>query len=128
MAMVEAFYPGPDRHVQVARRRCSGVRREDHTVSGDDDTSPPDAHDQCVDSTCSRDAAFWLYEPAEDRWRSICERHARHVHPSLEVHAWLESGYMVPFELGRPDGPPVTPQHGRGIAFREAVEDVLEQE
>lgn len=81
---------------------------------------------RCAEPGCRSDASFWLYGPDVDRWRPICDRHARHVHPSLEVQAWLESGYMSPVELGRPDGPPGQPEHRRAAAFRAAIEDVLD--
>lgn len=86
----------------------------------DDGQRPP-----CSTADCEVPAAFWAYEPEPGRWRPICERHARRRHPSLEVGAWLESGYMTPVELGRPDGPPGEPRGARAAAFRAAVDEAM---
>jgi hypothetical protein len=81
---------------------------------------PPD----CAEAECSREGAFWRYD-GEGGWLPICGRHARHLHPSLEVHAWLEAGYMRPIERGQPDGPPPEPTVERGRAFRAEIDAVL---
>lgn len=52
----------------------------------------------------------------------MCEQHALAVHPSLEIGALLESGYLRPVEVGEPDGPPDEPRTARAAAFREEVE------
>lgn len=75
---------------------------------------------------CGDPAAFWLSRPDEPAWRALCERHVVHAHPSIELRAWLESGYARPIEVGRPAGPPDEPRHGRAAAFRELVEEVLD--
>ena len=79
----------------------------------------------CRRAGCDRPASFRLYEVDERRWEPICEPHAVAVHPSLEIHALLESGYLKPVELGPPDGPPGEPATGRSAAFREEVEALL---
>lgn len=79
----------------------------------------------CADPACDRPAAFRLYRPDAGRWRPICERHARHLHPSLELHAWLESGYLKPVEVAAPDGPPPAPSGERGAAFRDLVAEAM---
>ena len=78
----------------------------------------------CAREACTRDASFRLYDADRRRWTPICEPHAVAVHPSLEVHVLLESGYLKPVELGPPDGPPGEPATGRSAAFREAVEEL----
>lgn len=85
-----------------------------------DETKPP-----CSQQGCDEAAGFWLYYREGDRWRPLCERHAVHRHPSIEVKAWLESGYARPVELECPEGPPTAPPTGRGVAFRELVEDAM---
>lgn len=79
----------------------------------------------CAERDCERPASFRLYHPDVGAWSPICEPHAVAVHPSLEVHALLESGYLKPIELGPPEGPPGEPATGRSAAFREAVEELL---
>lgn len=79
----------------------------------------------CVEPGCESPAAFRLYRPDEGTWRPICERHAQAVHPSLELGALLESGYLRPVEVEPPAGPPRQPPTARGQAFREAVEELL---
>lgn len=78
----------------------------------------------CSRRDCDTAADFRLYHP-EDGWRPICERHAVSLHPSLEVHAWLESGYLRPIELAVPEGPPAEPADERTAAFRELVEEAI---
>lgn len=79
----------------------------------------------CGISDCSADAAFRFYDRDSGGWTPRCERHAVAIHPSLELHALLESGYLRPVEVGPPDGPPGTPATPRGEAFRDAVEELL---
>lgn len=79
----------------------------------------------CAEPGCGAAAAFRLYDPGDERWSPVCERHALAVHPSLELGALLESGYLKPVELGPPEGPPGEPRTARGEAFREAVEELL---
>lgn len=80
----------------------------------------------CARADCRRDADFWVYHPGDDRWRPRCENHTIQLHPSLEVHAWLESGYARPVELGRPDEPPASPPEGRHTAFRDLVDRAMD--
>lgn len=82
----------------------------------------------CTEEGCDADPDFWLYHPEEGRWRRLCDRHLLEVHPSIEVDAWLESGYVRPFELGEPDGPPGSPPDGRPAAFREVVDRAMDWE
>ena len=86
---------------------------------GDED--PP----ACAEPACERDGSFWWYDKAGDGWQPLCDVHARHRHPSIEVAAWLASGYMRPIERGRPDGPPPEPVVERGRIFREEVDQLL---
>ena len=79
----------------------------------------------CSEDGCENDADFYLYDADSVGWRPICASHARRVHLSLEIHAWLESGYMKPIELGEPTGPPAEPSGGRAAAFREMVEETM---
>lgn len=80
---------------------------------------------ECEKSSCDRDAAFWLYDGTGAYWSPVCAVHAEHAHPSIEVHAWLESGYMKPIELGQPDSPPPAPGDRRGRFFREEIQETL---
>lgn len=89
------------------------------------DHSTADASPECSESGCVDDAAFFVYSSETKDWRPICDPHARHLHPSLEVHAWLESGYMKPVEMGKPEGDPPGPRGGRAEAFRAEVEKVM---
>lgn len=84
-----------------------------------------DAYPECATSGCGDDAAFFVYDADAGEWRPICARHARQLHPSLEVHAWLASGYLKPVELGRPEAPPAEPRGGRAAAFRAEVEATM---
>jgi hypothetical protein len=86
------------------------------------DSTPNDAP-TCRRHDCDTSADFWLYHP--DGWRPLCERHTLDLHPSIEVNAWLESGYARPAELDRPEGPPPAPPTARGRAFREIVEEAM---
>lgn len=79
----------------------------------------------CTDPGCDSPASFRLYRPTVDGWRAICDRHAVAVHPSLELHVLLESGYLRPIERPAPDGPPAAPPTERGRAFRGTVEALL---
>lgn len=92
-------------------------------MPGDDaesDTEPPPTCRRCDAS-----AEFWLYRPDDPGWRPLCKRHVVHLHPSIELRAWLASGYAKPTELGRPRGPPTEPVDGRGAALREVIDEVL---
>lgn len=90
------------------------------------ENSTPDAPGPaCSRRDCDAAADFWLYRPGGDRWRPLCERHVVHLHPSIEVNAWLESCYAKPIELDRPEGPPGVPPGGRGAAFRELVDETM---
>lgn len=79
----------------------------------------------CTREDCHRNARFWTYHSDDGRWQPLCKRHTRRLHPSLEVTAWLESGYARPVELGRPDGLPGAPPGGRPAAFREVVDRAM---
>lgn len=86
------------------------------------DHDPKDAaRPECSQADCPEAADFWRYEAPTGSWRPVCTRHARHAHPSLELGAWLESGYATPVEVGRPAGPPAEPSTGRAAAFRDLV-------
>lgn len=87
---------------------------------GDDGAAP-----DCGSPGCGSGADFYRYEPETGDWKPVCDRHARELHPSLEVHAWLESGYLRPVERGRPPGPPDDPPGDRAAAFRDLVEDAM---
>lgn len=76
----------------------------------------------CHEPGCESAASFRLYDPDAAVWSPVCERHALAVHPSLEVGALLESGYLKPVETGEPDGPPTEAPTVRAAAFREEVE------
>lgn len=80
----------------------------------------------CTREDCDHDADFWLYHPGDDRWRQLCDRHTLQLHPSIEVNAWLESGYAKPVELGRPEGQPASPRDGRPAEFREIVDRAMD--
>lgn len=84
-----------------------------------------DATPYCQGPECGRPADFWLFLPG-DGWQSRCKRHVVHLHPSLELHAWLAAGFARPVERGRPTDPPDGPRGGRAAAFRSAIEDALE--
>lgn len=92
--------------------------RDDHPPA--DDARPP-----CSRQGCEEAADFWLYHREDGRWRSTCERHTVYRHPSIEVNAWLESGYGKPIELDRPEGPPAAPPGGRAAAFRDIVDEAM---
>lgn len=79
----------------------------------------------CAVEGCDRDASYYRYTPKENGWLPVCTVDARTCHPSLEIHAWLESGYLKPAELGRPCGPPDIPTAGRSIAFQRIVEEAM---
>lgn len=79
----------------------------------------------CDEAGCTDAAAFRFYERPAGVWRPLCQRHARTLHPSLELGALLESGYLRPVELAPPDGPPSAPGTARAAAFREEVEALL---
>lgn len=87
---------------------------------------PVDARPPCSEPRCEADAEFFGYDAGDAEWRPICDPHARHRHASLELHAWLESGYMKPVELGEPDGEPPEPRTERASEFRAAVEDAMD--
>lgn len=78
----------------------------------------------CGRPACTAGADFRLYDGDAAEWVPVCERHALAVHPSLEIHALLESGYLRPAELGDREGPPAEPSTGRARAFREVVEEL----
>lgn len=93
-------------------------------IDRDHDASA-DVLPECSESDCGDDAAFFVYAAESEGWRPICDPHARQIHPSLEIHAWLESGYMKPVERGAPGGPPPDPRDGREEAFRNLVADAM---
>lgn len=93
-------------------------------TGGSTDDQAPVSHG-CVTDGCRRVAEFWVYHRGVDRWRPRCEHHTVQLHPSLEVSAWLESGYARPAELGRPDAPPPSPPEGRPAAFRTIVDRAM---
>lgn len=80
----------------------------------------------CDESDCDSAAAFRLYDVDRGAWQPVCEQHALAVHPSLEIGALLESGYLRPVERPVPDGPPDEPATARAAAFREEVEALLD--
>lgn len=92
-------------------------RERDSTA---DATRPP-----CSRQDCDSPANFWLYDSEDDCWRPMCERHAVHLHPSIELNVWLESGYAKPIKLDRPGSPPVAPRDDRSAAFRELVTEAM---
>lgn len=94
-------------------------------MPSDGESPTPDRLPPCSEAGCDITAAFWLYDPRAGSWRPICDRHARHAHPSIEVRVWLESGYMTPAELGEPDGPPAEPSGGRQTAFRSIIDETI---
>lgn len=78
----------------------------------------------CDRPDCQSHAAFWVYDHPTDAWVARCRRHLVERHPSLEVDAWLHSGYARPIETTRPrtvaeDVPP------RTRAFRELVASAM---
>jgi hypothetical protein len=92
---------------------------EEATQGANDDAGP------CTRPDCTRDGELWVYHAGDDGWRRLCEYHTRRLHPSLEVDAWLESGYARPVELGRPVDAPETPPAGRPAAFRAVVDRAM---
>lgn len=94
-------------------------------MSRESTSEPDETGATCTRHDCELAAQLWLYHPMDDQWRPFCERHTRHRHPSLEINAWLESGYAKPIELGTPDEPPATPHHGRAVAFRKIVDQAM---
>lgn len=93
-------------------------------MTGHEDSDRDDGRPNCAGEDCGLEAAFWWYDGA-GLWWPVCDRHAQHLHPSLEVHAWLESGYMRPVERGQPAGEPAEPSVSRGRAFRDAIDELL---
>lgn len=79
----------------------------------------------CGATGCDAAASFRFYDRDDDAWTPRCERHALEIHPSLELGALLESGYLRPVEVDPPAGPPGPPPTARGAAFRETVEELL---
>lgn len=79
----------------------------------------------CSESECAVPAEYWFYEAPCEMWRPICSRHAEHLHPSLEIHAWLTSGYLKPIELQQPTSPPETPTEERAKEFRSEVDQTM---
>lgn len=92
---------------------------------GQDSPAGDGAGVPCTRTDCDRDATLWVYHPGDEDWRGLCERHVRGLHPSLEVAAWLESGYARPVELDCPVGPPGVPTDGRPVAFRDIVDRAM---
>lgn len=90
--------------------------------SDDQNTIPP----VCHVSGCANESDFWVYQPEQAQWESVCRRHLIELHPSLEVKAWLESNFAKPIELDRPSSPPDAPKTARATAFREIVETAME--
>lgn len=80
----------------------------------------------CGTSGCEESADFWQYTPTDDQWGPYCSRHLIHLHPSIELKAWLESGYARPAERGKPNSPPPSPQGGRVTAFRNLIETTVD--
>lgn len=74
----------------------------------------------CGTMDCADPAAFWVYDQPSDRWSPVCRRHLVEHHPSLEVHAWLTSGFARPIETSPPNGI-VDDVPQRTIAFRDIV-------
>ncbi len=72
---------------------------------------------------CETPGDFWSYDASTAQWEPYCERHLRTRHPSLEIAAWLESGYARPIELDR--APPGEPGLPRTVHFREMVEAAM---
>lgn len=89
-------------------------------------TGAPIDGPECGTAECREPAGFWLFHVPADEWRPLCPRHLREVHPSVEIRAWLESGYAKPAELGRPESPPSAPAGGRARGFRSLVDDALD--
>lgn len=79
----------------------------------------------CSQQDCGVAADFWRYHPDGGDWRPICHHHLVTVHPSIEVAAWIESGYARPIELAQPDGPLSDPRTGRAAAFRDLVDETM---
>lgn len=79
----------------------------------------------CNEPGCAGDAAYWLYSVPRATWLPICQKHAELLHPSLEIHAWLTSGYLKPIELPKPTAPPVAPDEERAKDFRALVTDTM---
>lgn len=94
-------------------------------MSSEHDPSEDDQPPACAEQGCETRAVFWMCDGESGGWRPVCERHARHAHPSLELRAWFESGYLKPVELGRPDAPPADPRDARTAAFREEVDELM---
>lgn len=80
----------------------------------------------CSARDCSREAVFFVFDADAGDWSPICRPHAQRRHPSLEVHAWLEAGYLRPAELGKPAGPPGEPQTARSAEFRREIRDTMD--
>lgn len=89
------------------------------------DEHPVEPDEVCETRPCERPVAFWAYNGETERWRPSCEHHLRAQHPSLEVAAWLESGYAKPAALPRPAEPPAAEAPARAAAFREIVEAAM---
>lgn len=80
---------------------------------------------ECTEPGCTGSADYWLFSVPADRWRPICDTHAELLHPSLEIHAWLTSGYLKPIELPEPIGHPAEPAEDRAKEFRAIVTDTM---
>lgn len=80
---------------------------------------------ECTEPGCAADAAYWLYSVPRATWHPICRKHAELLHPSLEIHAWLTSGYLKPIELPEPTGYPEEPAEDRAKEFRAIVTDTM---
>lgn len=87
--------------------------------------APEGANTVCAASECSREAAFFVFAADAVEWAPICQSHAERQHPSLEVHAWLEAGFLRPAELGKPNGPPGDPRTTRSAEFRREIRDTM---
>ncbi len=79
----------------------------------------------CSESGCARDADFFVYDGDREAWQAICKPHARRLHASIELHAWLDCGYLKPAQLGRPDEPPTVPPHRRADEFQEEIRRLM---
>lgn len=91
-------------------------------------TEKQSANDQpsCAETDCDRDSSFWAYDAETQGWEPTCRYHAQDRHPSLEIGAWLESGYLKPIELGEPSGPPEQPASQRAVRFRAEIKQLME--
>lgn len=88
--------------------------------------SPANSQPACASTDCAESAEFWLFYPPNNQWRPYCGRHLIHLHPSIELKAWLHSGYARPIERGKPESPPASPESGRVAAFRDLIQETVD--